>query len=163
MTSNWPEIDKYKESQTRCFNFAKDDLVKAIMVMYELPSLDPDSLITSDTELEINISKKTLLDSSNRSKLVNDLLRKRDYRHGNVDNNVFILYIQYKTSDEYVIQIMKFKELVNLAKKNGKTDLGWLMSHLSELSIEFRELCVSSGELELLEIYDINSYMIKLT
>ena len=161
LTTNWPEIDKYKESQSKCFNFAKDDLVKAIMVMYELPSLDPESLISSDTELEINISKKTLLDSSNRSKLINDLLRKRDYRRGNVDNNVFILYIQYKTSDDYVIQIMKFKELVNMAKKNGKTDLGWLISHLPEFKIEFRELCVSSGEIELLEIYDINTYMIK--
>jgi hypothetical protein len=162
LTTNWPEIDKYKESQSKCFNFAKDDLVKAIMVMYELPSLDPESLISSDTELEININKKTLLDSSNRSKLINDLLRKRDYRHGNVDNNVFILYIQYKTSDDYVIQIMKFKELVNLAKRNGKTDLDWLVSHLPEFSIEFRELCVSSGEIELLEIYDIDTFMVKI-
>ena len=131
------------------------------MVMYELPSLEPEILISSDTELEINISKKTLLDSSNRSKLINDLLRKRDYRRGYVDNNVFILYIQYKTSDDYVMQIMKFKELVNLTKKTGKTDLDWLISHLPEFKIEFRELCVSSGEIELLEIYDINTFMLK--
>ncbi len=159
LTSNWSEIDKYKEAANKCFNFAKDDLVKAIMSMYDLPNLDPESLVNSDTELEINISKKTLLDSSNRAKLINDLLRKRDYRPGNVDNNVFILYIQYKTDDPYVLQIMKFKELINISRNKGVIDYKWLVSHLDNFTIDFRELCVSSGELELLETYDINQFM----
>jgi hypothetical protein len=162
LSSNWPEIDKYRESQNKCFNFAKDDLVKAIISMYDLQTLDTESLIISDTELEININKKTLLDSSNRAKLINDLLRKRDYRPGNVDNNVFILYIQYRTDDAYVLEIMKFKELINLSRKNGKSDLKWILSHLTDFSLNFRELCISSGELELLEIQDINSFMNRL-
>jgi len=79
LTTNWAEIDKYKDSENKCFNFTKDDIIRAIKGMYGMKTLDENSITNTETNLEININKKILLDSSNKGKLINDLIRKRDY------------------------------------------------------------------------------------
>lgn len=160
LTTNWPEIDKYKESSNRCFNFAKDDLIKAIKGMYSMKTLDETSIINSESILEININKKILLDSGNKAKLINDLIRKRDYKFGKIDFNVFLMFVHYTTNDPYVLELIKFKQMVQESKNNEGVNQNWVNNNMNYFSISFRELCISSGELELLEKIDISNYMI---
>jgi hypothetical protein len=162
LSSNWPEIDKFKESQHKCFSFAKDDVTKAIKGIYDIKHLDLDSLVNTETDLEISITKKMLLESANKHKLISDLIRKRDYKFGNVDNNVFLLYIYYKTNDPYVKEIIQFKELVNIAKQKSEVCEQWILKQKNNFTIDYRELFVSSGELDLLERIDIEKYMLQL-
>jgi hypothetical protein len=161
LTSNWSEIDKSKDSENRCFNFTKDDLIKAIKVMYGLKTLDNKSIINSSNSLEINITKDILLDSNNKGKLINDLIRKRDYKFGNIDLNVFLMYIHYTSNDEYVNEIVRFKQLVHILKGTDLIDNDWINTILVDFEIPFRELCISSGELDLLEKIDIINFMAK--
>lgn len=164
LTSNWSDIsnNKYELSAQRCFSFAKEDLVAAIRSIYGIKSLPPDSINSTDTRLEISISKKILLESSNRHKLIKDLLRKRDYKFGKLHHNVFLLYLHYKTDDFYVQEVMRAKELIEAARVHNEINSDWLKANIAISSIPLRELLVVSGELDLLEKMDIEQYMIQL-
>ncbi|MBL7921147.1 MAG: hypothetical protein JNJ40_12590 [Bacteroidia bacterium] len=161
LTTNWAEIDKYKDSENGCFNFAKDDIIKAMKGLYGMKTLDSDSIQNTRTNLEINITKDILLNSSNKGKLINDLMRKRDYRFGNTDNNVFLMFVHYKTNDPYVIELIRFKELILIARNDEEININWVQEKIKDFSVSFRELCISSGELQLLEKLDIQSFMSK--
>lgn len=159
LTTNWSEIDKYKDSGNKCFNFAKDDIIKAMKGLYGMKTLDSNSIQNTETNLEINITKEILLNASNKGKLINDLIRKRDYRFGNTDNNVFLMFVHYKTDDPYVMELIRFKELVMIARNSEEINMSWVDNKMKDFSTSFRELCISSGELELLEKLDIQNYM----
>jgi hypothetical protein len=159
LKTNWSEIDKYTDSENKCFRFAKDDIIKAMKGMYGMKTLDDAAITNTETTLEINISKKILLDSENRGKLINDLIRKRDYQFGNVDNNVFLMFVHYTTTDPYVLDLIKFKELVQAARSNEGINPEWVDNKSKEFSVSFRELCISTGELDLLEKIDILKHM----
>ncbi len=160
LKTNWPEIDKYKGSEQKCFNFAKDDIIKAIKGMYGMKTLDANSIVNTETNLEVNINKKILLDSGNKGKLISDLIRKRDYKFGNIDNNVFLMFVHYKTDDPYVLELIKFKELVQMARNSEGINVEWVSIKMLNFSVSFRELCISSGELDLLEKIDIANHML---
>ena len=112
LTSNLPEIDRYKESANKCFNFSSEDLLKFLEVIYGLNHIDQESLIYEDDSVEINIRKKTLEESPNRQKLVSDLIRKRDYRifNNSLERNVFLFYLYYSTDDTAVKELIIFIE-----------------------------------------------------
>lgn len=159
LKSNWAEIDKYNDSKNECFNFVKDDVVKALENMYGIKSIDEQSIINAPNRLEINIDKRTLVESSNKGKLINDLIRKRDYKFGNPENNVFLMFIYYNTNDPYVLEVIRFKNMVQTARNNEGVNANWVKTKIPDLKLSFRELCVSSGELDLLEKIDISNHM----
>ena len=102
-----------------------------------------------------------LLASTNRQKVINDLIRARDYKFGNPDNNVFLLYLYYKTNDPFVKSIVNFKKILN--NYNVKDiALSWIENHHPEFSKSYRQLLIAAGELELLEKLDIEKHMIPI-
>lgn len=164
LSSNWSEInsDKYVSSGNKCYSFAQDDILEAIKNIYDLEHLSSECLISTDDDLQIKVSKNILLQSSNKGKLVSALIRKRDYKFGNVDHNVFLLFIHYQTDDPYVLEAIRFRELIDTARTSVEFGERWLYSYQSEFTVSIRELLISTGELDILERIDINKHMIQL-
>jgi len=120
-----------------------------------------ESIINEDNEIVINIDKKMLLNSPNRHKLINDMIRQRDYKFSNVDNNVFLLYIYFISSDEFVNQVVHFKKILTNVNPN-EVNNEWIKNNHPTLADNFRQLLIASGEYEILEKLDIEKYMIKI-
>jgi hypothetical protein len=121
-----------------------------------------ESLINTDNQVIISIDRKMLLESPNRQKIINDLIRKRDYKFGYSDNNVFLMYIYYNTSDVFVERVVNFKNIIKKNKLNNQISILWLNEFHSEYKKDYRQLLIASGDYELLEKLDIEKYMIKI-
>jgi hypothetical protein len=161
IASNWQEIDKYKSSQNKCFSFSSEDLIRVIGEIFMINPVIEESIINEDNEIVINIDKKMLLNSPNRHKLINDLIRQRDYKFSNVDNNVFLLYIYFVSSDEFVNQVVHFKKILTNVNPN-EVNNEWIKNNYPALAENFRQLLIASGEYEILEKLDIEKFMIKI-
>lgn len=161
LTTNLPEIDRYKESANKCFNFSSEDLLKFLESMYGLKHIDQDCLIYEDDSVEINIRKKTLEESPNRQKLVSDLIRKRDYRifNNSLERNVFLFYLYYSTDDVIIKELIEFIELI---KQYHKFSFADFLKTNSEYSEKIRPYLILAGEYDLLEKYDIEKHMLKV-
>ena len=161
ITTNWQEIDKYKCSQGKCFSFSSDDLIKVVEQIFQINQVAPESIINEDCLIEMSINKNMLLSSPDRQKLINDLIRERDYKFGNLDNNVFLLYLYYRTADNFVRSIIELKKRLNKYSKN-EINANWIENNCMEFSTNYRQLFIAAGEYELLEILDIEKYMTQL-
>ena len=109
----------------------------------------------------VKVNKKMLLNSPNRHKLINDMIRQRDYKFSNVDNNVFLLYIYFISSDEFVNQVVHFKKILTNVNTN-EVNNEWLKNNHPALAENFLQLLIASGEYEILEKLDIEKFMIKI-
>lgn len=161
ITSNWNEIDKYKESNQKCFIFSKEDLKEVVEKLYNLKNVEIENLINEESEIGINITKKMLLASNDRKTLISNLLRERDYTILNTYNNVFILFLYYKTTDEFVNKVIELKKIINEYTKSKK-DFQSIVYFHPEYKYDFRECLKAAGEFEVLETIDISNHMLKL-
>jgi hypothetical protein len=161
ITSNWQEIDKYKSSQNKCFSISSEDLIRVIGEIFMINPVIEESIINEDNEIVINIDKKMLLNSPNRHKLINDMIRQRDYKFSNVDNNVFLLFIYFISSDEFVNKVVHFKKILTNSNPN-EVNNEWIKKNHPAFAENFRQLLIASGEYEILEKLDIEKFMIKL-
>jgi hypothetical protein len=161
LTTNWAEIDKYKNSLNKCFSFSSEDLIKVIEQIFQVKHVVPESIINEDNTIEISINEKMLLDSPDRQKLINDLIRERDYKFGNTENNVFLIYLYYKTKDKFVEDVINFKRFL---KRINFYDLNLeLIEKIHpEYADNYRHLSIAAGEYEILEKLDIEKYMVDL-
>lgn len=161
LTTNFSEIDRYKDSVNKCFNFSREDLLKFIEVTFGLNHIDHNSLIYEEDSVEINISRTTLEESPNRQKLISNLLRKRDYKiyNNNLERNVFLFYLYYSTKDPVITELMEFIKLIKDNKKFSISD--FLRSH-SEYGEKIRPYLLLAGEYDLLEKYDIERHMLNI-
>lgn len=158
ITTNWLEIDRDKGSKNKCFSFSSEDLLSVVEQIFEMKHVKSESIINTDADISINVSKATLLASSNKPKLIGSLIRERDYRICKIEHNAFLLYLYYKTTDEFVKMAIAFKKALNKHKTTPIT-LSWLHSQYPEFSTSFRQLLVACGEYELLELLDIERHM----
>jgi hypothetical protein len=161
LTTNLPEIDRYKESVNKCFNFSREDILKFLESMFGLKHIDQDSLIYEDDSVEIIIRIKTLEESPNRQKLVSDLIRKRDYRifNNSLERNVFLFYLYYSTDDTTIKELIGFIKLIKGYQKTSFAD--FLKSH-SQYNEKIRPYLILAGEYDLLEKYDIEKHMLNM-
>lgn len=158
LTTNWNDIDRYDDAKNKCFSFSSEDLLKVIDQIFEVKNVKEESIVNTDSDTMINISKETLLTSRNRSKLISGLIRERDYKMGIVDHNVFLLYLYYNTKDEFVKQAVKLKKILRQHSSKQIT-LSWIQQEHPEFSTNFRQLLIACGEYELLEKLDMEKYM----
>jgi hypothetical protein len=161
LTSNWQEIDKYKDAQNKCFSFSSEDLLKVVDRIFQVSHVVEESIINEDNQVVLSINKKMLLESPTRQKLVNDLIRERDYKFGNIDSNVFLLYLYFITSDEFVQNVVKFKKTLSKFRAN-EISLTWINDFHAEFSKNYRQLLIAAGEYELLENLDVEKYMLQI-
>lgn len=160
LITNLPEIDRYKESANKCFNFSSEDLLKFLENSFGLKHIE-DSLIYEDDTIEINIRKKTLEESPDRQKLVNDLIRKRNYIifNNSLERNVFLFYLYYTTDDIVVKELIEFLELIKKYENFSFTQ--FLNSH-HKYNNKIRPYLILAGEYELLEKFDIEKHMLNV-
>ncbi len=160
LVSNWSEIDNYKNSEQKCFSFTNEDLKNLIKSVLNIKEVSDESVINTDNRIELSINKKMLLESTSRQKLLNDLLRERDYIWGGFDNgNVYFIYLYYKTDDPFVQDVLEFKQLLNQAKEEGSVNMKWVHKQQENFSHSFRGMLIAGGEFEALEQLDIEMYM----
>jgi hypothetical protein len=99
--------------------------------------------------------------SAHRYRLIENLIRERDYYIANVDRSVFLIYLYYRTDDDYVKKVVQFKML--LKKESSNTlNFQWFTNQHPEYAGNYREMLAASGELEILERVDIEHYMAQL-
>lgn len=162
LISNWSEIDRYKNSQNKCFSFSSEDLTKVVDQLFHV-NISSENITNTDNNIEISIDKKALFESTDRQKLVSSLIRKRDYKFGNTDNNVYLLYLYFNTKDPFVQKVMEFKKIISfLSESNIRVTSKLIQEKYPEYSNDYRELLIASGEYEILENIDIAKYMIAI-
>src|SRR6185437_16267045 len=44
LTTNWPEIDRYKESKDKCFNFTNEDILKYIQTSFSISYAESENI-----------------------------------------------------------------------------------------------------------------------
>jgi hypothetical protein len=165
LSSNWSEIDKYKGSINKCFNFSSEDLINYLQfeppLGFGIKDIEQENIINEEDELLINIRENHLLKSSNRRKILGDLIRKRDYKifNNSLERNVFLFFIYYSTDDAVVKELIDF---VTLIKEYKGFSFSKFLEHYPIYSNKIRYYLLLSGELELLEKYDIENHMIEL-
>ncbi|TCC92403.1 hypothetical protein EZ428_11835 [Pedobacter frigiditerrae] len=161
--SNWTEIDKYKQAEERCFSFSSEDLLKVIDELFQIKDVLPESVVNTETSIGISLTKEMLMGSPDRNKLIENLIRERDYHLVNrSDGGVFLVYLYYSSKDEFVQKVLRFKRLIKLERQNKKFDMTDFLSLHPEFSGEHRELLTAAGEPEILERMDIAEFMVKI-
>ncbi|WP_370089408.1 hypothetical protein [Ekhidna sp.] len=158
--TNWNQADPTEDYSSSCFVFSIQDLMDVIDRVFSIKHVSEDSIINNDRELQIKIDYDILMDSPFRYKIISDLIRGRDYKFGSLDNNVFLLYLNYITNDELVLKVVEFSKAINKADKHN-ISLKQFENEFSEYKDNYRKLLIACGEFELLERFDIESCMNK--
>lgn len=159
LVTNWPEIDRYENSQNRCFSFSIEDLAILIEQKFHV-KVSSEYITNSDNNIEVNIDKTALLESTDRLKLVNNLIRKRDYRFGTLESNVYLIYLYFSTADPFVQKVIEFKKSINqFVEANVRVSAKLIFEKHPEYSSNYRELLIAAAEYEILENIDITNYM----
>lgn len=162
-TSNWTEIDRYKQFENSCFSFSSEDLIQIMGSLFLINDVSPERIVNTETSIEVNLTKAMLLNSSDRNKLIENLIRERDYHLINkTDRGVFLIYLYYTTDDLFVRKVVQFKRLIKLFRSSSQFHLDNFKAMHPEFSDDLRELLIASGEHEMLEKIDIDQFMVKL-
>ena len=161
LTSNWQEIDRHKDSENKCFSFSSEDLVKVIEKTFDIKNARSENIVNEESEISIDINKEMLLNAPDRRRLISNIIRMRDYKFGNTDNNVFILYIYYKTTDEFVKMVVALKKIL-LSIKISEMDIDSFSSNYPEYKDNLRNYMIAAGEFDVLEKLDIKQHMLAI-
>ena len=123
--------------------------------------IETENIINDEDNILINIRQNHLLKSSNRKKLLNDLIRKRDYKifNNSLERNVFLFYIFYSTDDIVVKDLIEFIELI---KEYQRFPFSQFIESHPKYTEKIRPLLLLAGEFDLLEKFDIENYMIQM-
>jgi hypothetical protein len=165
LTTNWPEIDRFKDSNNKCYNFSSEDLInflKADMPFgFGIKEIEAENIINDEDNLMINIRENHLLKSVNRKKMLSDLIRKRDYKifNNSLERNVFLFYINFSTDDPVVKDLINFIELI---KEYQRFPFSRFIESHPIYTNNIRRFLLLAGEFDLLEKYDIENHMINL-
>lgn len=165
LTTNWPEIDRFKESSTRCYNFSSEDLTNFLQsdppFGFGIKEIEAENIINDEDNLVINIRQNNLLKSSNRQKNLNDLIRKRNYKifNNSLERNVFLFYIYYSTDDLIVKELIEFIELI---KEYQHFPFSRFIESHPKYTEKIRPFLMLAGEFDLLEKFDIENHMIQV-
>lgn len=162
LTTNWPEIDRYKGLSNKCYNFSSEDLIDFLRadnpVGFGIKEIEIENIVNDEDNLMINIRENHLLKSPNRQKLLNALIRKRDYRIApNLERNVFLFYVNYTTNDPVVEELIEFIELI---KEYQRLPFSRFIKSHPKYKSNIRYYLLLAGEFDLLEKYDIENHMI---
>lgn len=160
LISNWPEIDNFKNYSNQIFsenfNQVKDIVKKKIGVEIEFP----EDFLKNKKAIEIMVDSKMLKNSNDRSLLVSNLMRGRDYifdiRYTNF--NVQLLYLYYSAADPIIEKILDLNFIINSIGAN-RIDKNILLQQVDNCSATLKQLLLLGGNYEILEKFDIAQHM----
>lgn len=160
LISNWPEIDKFNDYSNQIFseNFSlvKNIVKKKIGIEIEFSK----DFLENNKVIEIKVDSKMLKNSNDRSFLVSNLMRGRDYifdiKYTNF--NVQLLYFYYSAADQVVEKILDLNSFINSIGAN-RIDKNVLLQQVDNCSSTLKELLLLGGNYEILEKFDIAQHM----
>ena len=160
LISNWHEIDNFNEYSNQIFseNFSqvKNIVKKKVGVEIEFP----EDFLENRKAIEIKVNSKMLKNSNDRSLLVSNLMRGRDYifdiRY--TDFNVQLLYFYYSAADQIVEKILDINFLINSIGTN-RIDKNVLLQQVDNCSATLKQLLLLGGNYEILEKFDLEQHM----
>lgn len=80
----WQEIDRYKDSENKCFSFSSEDLDKVIEKTFDIKNARSENIVNEESEISIDINKEMLVNAPDRKRLISNIIRMRDYKFGNL-------------------------------------------------------------------------------
>ena len=160
LISNWPEIDNFNHYSNQIFsdNFSqvKNIVKKKVGVEIEFP----EDFLENNKAIEIKVDVKMLKNSNDRSFLVSNLMRGRDYifdiRYTNF--NVQLLYFYFSAADQIVEKILDLNFFINSIGAN-RIDKNVLLQQVDNCSATLKQLLLLGGNYEILEKFDIAQHM----
>lgn len=167
--NNWFEIDKNDFGQNRIFSFSKDDFIILLRQHYGIKTVDTDNIYCKENELVVNVTKEMLLSldsnesnqltkqSFSKKKLIENVLRKRDYIPYNPTFGIWILFISFDSNDEYVLSIKQVLETYQDSDK--KTVVDELLKIENSITVPMRDILKTLELYHVQEEIDINKYM----
>jgi hypothetical protein len=128
---------------------------------FAINEIEPENIINEADNIVINIRENHLIKSSNRQKLLSDLIRKRDYKifNNSLERNVFLFYIFYSSDDLIVKELIEFIELI---KEYQRFPFSRFIESHPKYTEKIRPFLLLAGEFDLLEKYDIENHMIEV-
>lgn len=158
IVSNWPQIDKTENGPNSCFAFSEEDFKLLIESLFEIKEVDAKALTNSHNSVKVDISRTILKGTKKKEKLIEALIRGRDYQFGSREQNVFICFFDFFTSDEFVQDAIHLKQMIKSEKKE-KLNLEWAENKKELFKNNLRDLLINMGELDVLEQLDMEKYM----
>ena len=117
-----------------------------------------EEIINSKFEIGINVTEEMLLNlKSNRSQLLRNLERGRDYQMTSVKNGVWVVFVSFKTDSPFVENLLEIKSFLSDARKK-ELEVKHIMARLFSY-IKYRNALVLLEKYELLEEIDIKQHM----
>jgi len=157
--SNWVEIDKENDEDKLQF-ITREDLKLALSKLYNVEFSSEDEIINTKYEIGINITEELLLkQKSNRSLILRNLERGREYQRISVNNGIWVVFISFKTNSPFVYNLLEIKNFLEDAT-NKKLEVNHITERLFGYK-NYRQALVLLEEFELLEKIDINQHMHK--
>lgn len=155
--SNWVEIDKENDTEKLQF-ITNEDLKLALSKLYNVKFSSEDEIINTKFEIGINITEVLLLSQkSNRSQLLRNLERGRDYQMTSTNNGVWIVFVSFRTNSSFVHNLLEIKNFLKDAVEK-KLEISNITKRLFSYK-NYRQALVLLEEFELLEKIDINQHM----
>lgn len=161
LTTNWNEIDRRDQSPKRCYGFSAEDLLILLKNKFYLSSVNLEDVVNEDQEVIVNINRQILRSTSDKQKLIRNLIRGRDYSFERYNKDVFLFYMTFSTNDDFIIQLMRLKNLLLQNVKSDVLSIKKIIENDGYFSKNYRALLSESGEFDLLEKLDIEEFMFK--
>lgn len=160
-SSNWNEIDIINE-ENKLFWVSKEDLKSALENHYSISDIPIESIINSENEIGINVTKSILTKATNKRDLINNMRRGRDYQMTNkfLRTGVWVTFFSFHSADEYCSELLELLEFIDSAKSMS-FEIDQYVQKFSQYN-EYREMLILIEEYELLEELDMSLNMIQI-
>lgn len=160
-SSNWNEIDIINE-ENKLFWVSKEDLKSAFENHYSISDIPIESIINSENEIGINVTKSVLTKTANKRDLINNLRRGRDYQMTNkfFKTGVWVTFFSFHSADEYCKDLLELLDFIDSAKSMS-FEISQYIQKLSQYE-DYREMLIFIEEYELLEEIDMSLNMIQI-
>jgi hypothetical protein len=160
-SSNWNEIDIINE-ENKLFWVSKEDLKSALENHYSISDIPIESIINSENEIGINVTKSILTKATNKRDLINNMRRGRDYQMTNkfLRTGVWVTFFSFHSADEYCSELLELLEFIDSAKSMS-FEIEQYVQKFSQYK-EYREMLIFIEEYELLEELDMSLNMIQI-
>lgn len=152
--NNWSKLHLQSDvPNKRAFQFFQTSLSNIINEHYELSMNNPDHLQFSDTKLCVRINKETFLSCNKRAKVVQNLLRGRDYIRQRSNSKVWIVMVDFEPLDVFMTDALALAQFI----QNKKIETRYLKELINECRSQVhytRELLLALQEWQWLEKLD---------
>ena len=159
--SNWNEIDNVNDD-FKLFRVFKEDLKTVFENFYSIKNIPIENIINEENEIGIGVSKSILLNANNPRKIINNLLRGRDYQMTNkfFRTGIWVTFFSFKALDKFSVEIIELLQFIDEAISSN-LNITHYIKRFSKYE-DHREMLILLEEFELLEDVDMHINMTQI-